>query len=745
MTAPLRPSRRHVLVGTGSLLVSFSLPALAQEGQNAGVQPAPAPLLPGSLKTSPMLDAWIRVDADGRVTVFTGKAELGQGIRTAVLQVAAEELSIEPDTIELVTADTGRTPNEGFTSGSQSMQDSATAIRHAAAQVREILVATAAGRLNLPAEQLQAQRGAVLAPDGRRLGYSELVSDQLLQVRAQPTSKLKDPASYAVIGQSLPRVDIPGKLTGAVSYVHDLRLPNMAHARVVRPPGYGARLRAVDTSAVERMPGVLKVVRDGNYLAVIAEREYQAVKAWQALGEAATWDPQPNLPEQSQIFAVLQRLPASDRTILDRRGPEPNAAKVLEAGYQRPYQMHGSIGPSCAVGQLDNDMLTVWSHAQGMFPLQKSIAEMLRMPVERVRCIHMEGAGCYGHNGADDAGADAALLARALPGRPVRVQWMREDEHMWEPFGSGMVVKAKAALDADGRIVDWQYEVWSCPHSTRPEGAGNLMPAWHLATPFAPPEPKPIPQPSGGGDRNAIPLYAVPRARVVHHFIPSMPVRTSALRALGGYMNVFATESFMDELAQAAGADPVEFRLRHIEDKRARDVIATAAERFRWSTRERMPKGRGRGFGFARYKNLAAYTAVAVEVEVAHETGRVRLVRAVAANDCGEIVNPDGVRNQIEGAIVQSASWTLHEAVTFGKAQITSRDWSSYPILRFRDVPERVEVHLIDRPGEPFLGTGESGQGPAAAAIANAVANATGARIRTLPLTADRVKAAIGV
>jgi CO/xanthine dehydrogenase Mo-binding subunit len=625
------------------------------------------------------------------------------------------------------------------------MQDSGTAIQHAAAQVRDILITAAARRLGLPPEQLQARDGAAVAPDGRRLGYGELVSDQILHVRAQPASKLKDPASHAVVGKAMPRVDIPGKLTGAPSYVHDLRLPNMVHARVVRPPGRGARLRAVDAARVESMPGVLKVVRDGSWLAVIAEREYQAVQAWRALGQAATWVAPPAMPEQGEIFSFLQRLPSQDRVILDRRDAHGVPAHTLEAVYQRHYQMHGSIGPSCAVALLDGDRLTVWSHAQGMFPLRKSIAEMLRMPPEKVRCIHMEGAGCYGHNGADDAGADAALLARALPGRPVRVQWMREDEHAWEPFGSAMVSQAKAALDAEGNIVDWQYEVWSCPHSTRPDGAGGLMPAWHLETPFELPVPKPIPQPSGGGDRNAVPLYRLPAARVVHHYITTMPLRTSALRALGGYMNVFALESFMDELADAAGVDPVAFRLRHLEDKRARDVIATAAERFRWSSADTLPKGRGRGFGFARYKNTAAYTAVAAEVEVERESGRVRLVRAVAANDCGEVVNPDGVRNQIEGAIVQAASWTLHEAVRFNAAQILSRDWSSYPILRFRDLPETVEVHLIDRPGERFLGTGESGQGPAAAAIANAVARATGARIRTLPLTAERVKAAIGV
>jgi nicotinate dehydrogenase subunit B len=369
---------------------------------------------------------------------------------------------------------------------------------------------------------------------------------------------------------------------------------------------------------------------------------------------------------------------------------------------------------------------------------------MLRMDEAQVHCIHTEGSGCYGHNGADDAGADAALIARAFPGRPIRVQWMREDEHCWEPFGSAMVSKARGGVDAQGRIVDYQYEVWSAPHSNRPGGAGALMPAWHLAEPFKPDPPKPIPQPAGGGDRNAIPLYAIPNIRIVHRYIPDMPVRTSALRGLGAFMNVFALESFMDEMAAASETDPVDFRLRHLEDPRARDVVTVAAERFGWASSRRRP-GHGRGFGFARYKNMAAYCAVAVEVAVERETGAARLVRAVAAIDSGQAVNPDGIRNQTEGGIIQSSSWTLMEQVGFDRTRITSRDWSSYPILRFDQIPGSVDVHVIDRPGQPYLGTGEAAQGPAAGAIANAVADAAGVRLRDLPLTRDRIKAAIGV
>jgi CO/xanthine dehydrogenase Mo-binding subunit len=747
MTALPRPSdlsRRALLAGGGALVVSFSLRAFAQETQTVGAGPQSASL-PGSLKGSPMLDAWIRIDADGSVTVFTGKAELGQGIKTALLQIAAEQLSVDLKAITLVTADTDRTPNEGYTAGSHSMQDSGTAILHAAAQAREILIAAASQRLGVPAEQLKAESGAVLTADGRKIAYGELVAGDVLHVRAQPQSRLKETSAHMVMGKAVPRVDIPAKVTGGAAYVQDLRMPGMVHARVVRPPSYSARLQDLDATAVERMPGVVKVVRDGSFVAVVAEREYQALRAMRALADSAMWRENPEaLPDQNDLFSHLLGLPSQDTIILDR-GQAASSEKTVEADYHRAYQIHGSIGPSCAVAQMENETLTVWTHAQGVYPLRKALADMLKLPVERVRCIHTEGSGCYGHNGADDVAADAALIARALPGRPVRVQWMREDEHAWEPYGPAMIARAKAALDRDGSIVDWEYHVWSNTHSTRPGAAGNLLPALHLAAPFTHPPPRPLSQPEGGGDRNAIPLYRLPNARVVHHFIPMMPLRVSALRGLGAYMNIFSLESFMDELAAAAGADPVEFRLRHLDDPRARDVIQAAAERFGWRRGERPAKGRGRGFAFARYKNLAAYAAIAMEIEIERESGRVRVLRATAATDSGEAVNPDGIRNQIEGGIIQSASWTLYEAVTFDRARITSRDWASYPVLRFSAVPREIEVHVIDRPGEPFLGTGEAAQGPAAAAIANAIADATGERLRELPLTAERVKRAIGV
>jgi len=742
MNAPVILDRRRVLAGGGALIVSFSLSgAFAQDQAAPAAAPAAKP--PGSLATTPYLDSWIRIDADGSITVFTGKVELGQGFKTAFQQIAAEELDVPFASLKVVTADTQLTANEGYTSGSHSMQDSGTAIQNAAAQVRELLIAEAARRWDLPADNLRTEDGAVIATDGRRLAYGELVVTDMLHVQAQANSKLKDPATLKVMGQPFQRVDIPAKVTGGGAYVQDMRLSGMVHARIVRPPSYGAQLVDCDSSAIEKMPGVVKVVRDGNFLAVAAVKEFLAVKAMTALAAAAKWQETARLPKQDDLANVLIKLPSQDSTIFERSDPAAVGRKTIEASYTRPYQSHGSIGPSCAVAQFADGAMTVWTHTQGVYPDRAGIAQMLKMQPSSVHLIHVEGSGCYGHNGADDAAADAALIARAMPGVPVRVQWMREQEHAWEPYGPAMVTKLKASLDDAGKIADWNFEVWSNTHSMRPGGAGCMLAAQHMAQPIALPAAKPIPLPEGGGDRNAIPIYTFPNAHVVHHFIPAMPLRISAMRALGAYHNVFSIESFMDELADLAGADPIEFRLRHLDDRRGRDVIEKAALGFGWQKGQKPPPEHGFGFAFARYKNLAAYCAIASEVEVNRETGRPRLVRAVAAVDAGQVVNPDGLINQIEGAIVQSMSWTLYESVTFDDTRITSVDWQTYPILRFDAVPDSIEVHIINRPGQPFLGSGETGQGPAAASIANAIANATGKRLRNLPLTRRRIKDAI--
>jgi CO/xanthine dehydrogenase Mo-binding subunit len=684
-----------LLAGGGALILSFSL------ASRALAQDASKPPLPGDLKKAPFLDSWIRIGADGKITVFTGKSELGQGIKTALRQVAAEELSVKFSEIDLITSDTAQTPNEGFTSGSQSMSESGTAIVNAAAQVRELLIGLAATKFGADAGTLKVEGGKVVAADGRSVDYGELLAGDVLHVRAQPQSKRKDPKTFAIIGQSVARVDIPAKVTGGVAYVQDIRMPGIVHGRIVVPPSPKATIGAVDTYNVEKLPGVLKVHRDGNFLAVIAEREYQAVVAMNGLAAATTWDEHEILPDPNTIYDYLKSLPFKSDVILNRAPAIPPGGKTLSATFKRPYQMHGSIGPSCAIALYKDDALTVWSHGQGMFPLQASIAELLHLPKEKVRCIHVEGSGCYGHNGADDAGADAALLAVAFPGRPVRLQWMRDQEHTWEPYGPAMTSDIRGTLDDAGNVVDFSYDVWSNSHSTRPESAGNLMAGWLVAQPFAQPEPRPIPQPAGGGDRNAIPLYKFPNAKVTHHFIPQMPVRVSALRALGAYMNVFSIESFMDEMALAANADPVEFRLKYLDDPRAKAVIENAAERFGWKNWRKAGPHHGRGFAFAKYKTLAAYVAVAVDLEIDRDSGRIALGRAVAADDSGQAVNPDGIKNQVEGAIVQAASWTLHEEVAFDRMRITSRDWASYPILRFEDVFKSVDVQVIDRPGQP--------------------------------------------
>jgi len=645
----------------------------------------------------------------------------------------------------MISGDTETAPNEGVTAGSQSIEASGTALRLAGAEVRAILLELAAGRLGVAADKLVATDGVLAAPDGRKVSYAELARDADLHREATAKARPKPAAAHRIVGRPAPRFDIPAKVTGGAAYVQDLRLPGMLHGRVVRPPNYGAKLETIDDGAARAMPGVVAVVRDGSFLGVIAEREEQAVKASGALSRSAKWVSGPPLPDQAGIYDYLLALPSEDHVISDKQAALPVDARIVEATYRKPYLSHGSIGPSCSVARFADGKMTVWTHSQGVFPLRGNLVMALKMPAEKIHCIHAEGSGCYGHNAADDVALDAALLARAAPGgRPVRVQWMRGDEFGWEPFGPAMVMKARAALSSAGRIADWNYEVWTNTHSMRPSepGGDNLLASWYMAEPQRPAPPHILPQPAGGGDRNAIPLYDFPRQRVVHHFIKDMPLRVSALRTLGAYANVFAIESFIDELALAAAADPVAFRLSHLNDPRARAVIEAVAAKAGWKAGEKGNGMRGRGFGFAKYKNLATYVALIAEVEVDRASGRVAVPRAYAAVDSGLIVNPDGLANQIEGGIIQSASWTLHEEVKFDRAGIASRDWLGYPILTMPEAPT-VEVTLIDRPDERPLGAGEGSQGPAVAAIANAFAAATGKRLRDLPLSPERVKAAL--
>ncbi len=700
------------------------------------------PSLPGNLSGTPALDAWIRIDATGAITVFTGKAELGQGILTALAQIAAEELDAPMASVRMVSADTGRTPNEGGTTGSVSVEGSGTAILNAAANVRMLLAEAAARRCGASLDAVTTTgEGQFRGPGGRLLSYGDLAASLSLRVNARPDASLRSPATYRKIGKALRRVDIPAKLTGGVAYVQDLRLPNMLHARVVRGPGDGTRLKPVDATSLAGMPGVVKVVRNGAFTAVVADSEWHAVQAVRRLG-AGDWErPRRAPPSNIDGRESLKTLPSEDDVFFNQAGSAEGAVRRIKGRYSRPWLLHGAIGPGCAIALFDGEALTVWTSTQTIFQQHAALAQLVRLPLEKVRCIHMEGSGCYGQTGSDDAAAEAALVAITTPGRPVRMQWERGQEHGWEPMGPGMLVEMEAGIDASGQIVDWSHEVWSSTHNDRPSTAGGFLAGREVDPPFPAQIPRSGPGGPGAGQRNGVPAYRVRRGRGVHHFLPDSAVRTSAMRALGAHMNVFAIESFIDEAALSGGLDPVSFRLAHLEDPRAREVIAVCAERFGWAARRPGDGRRGCGFGFARYKNVAAYCAIAIEVEVNRETGRLRVPKVFACVDVGQAVNPDGVRNQIEGGIVQSLSWTGMEAMGFDSNGRTGLDWATYPIHRFSDVPLAMEVDVLDRPGARFLGVGEAAQGPAAAALANAIADATGARIRDMPLVPNLKRA----
>jgi nicotinate dehydrogenase subunit B len=744
--------RRAFLQGS-SLTVLFSLVPFVPVAAQA---PAAA-VLPGSLNSNRRLDAWLRINPDGTVTVFTGKVELGQGILTALTQIVADELDVEPKRLQIVSGDTSLTPNEGVTSGSLSIQDSGTALQYACAEARSLLLGAAATRLGADAADRVVSDGTVSRASGAgRITYWEVAGDASFQREASAKVAPKASKLHKLVGQSVKRRDIPAKVTGGEAYLQDMRLPGMVHGRVVRPDAPRARLVNIDIAAAKAMPGVLAVVRDGSFVAVAASREEQAIAAARALQASARWDEPGDLPPAGAALFTHMRAQRSVDTVVSEKNNAAVAATgstKLQSEFTRPYQAHASIGPSCAVAQWNDGKLRVWSHSQGVFPLRADMAKVLRMPVGNITIAHREGSGCYGHNGADDVALDAALLARALPGTPVRLQWMREDEFGCEPLGSAMTMRLSASLDPQGKVVDWQHELWSYTHSTRPNDpdGSNLLASWSLQEPLKPGPSRNIAQPSGGSDRNSVPLYQFPQQKVTNHLLVDLPIRTSALRTLGAYANVFAAESFMDELAGAAGMDPVEFRLAHLADPRGRAVIERAAAMSGWKktvavdTRTRRPVPgtgvlKGRGIAFAKYKNLAVYCCVVADVAVDPNTGNVKVERAWAAADAGLVINPDGLRNQIEGGMVQSTSWTLHESAPHDTGRLLAKNWPDYRILRFPEVP-LVQVELIDRPDEKPLGVGEGAQGPTVAAIANAVANATGRRARDLPLNAERIKA----
>jgi len=700
-----------------------------------------APKLPVSLAANPVLSSWVRFSADGHVTVSPGKVEIGQGIVTALAQIAADELDVDIGRVQMVRATTAGSPNEGVTSGSLSVQQSGRAIRQACAEIRQIFLGVAADRLGVDIDALEIKDGTIAGPGNIRTSYWELAGDVSLDREAMPGAVPKRSTQRTLAGNSVQRVDIPDKVFAHRRFIHDQPLPGMLHGRVLRSELSAARLVDLPEDGARAIAGLVAIVRDGNFAGVVSETEDGAEAALKALRKSATWSAGATLPDESALADWLKAQPA-EHVIIDNKTASGTVAKTrtMRRQYSRPYLAHASIAPSCAMAQWTQDRVRVWTHSQGVYFLRADLALVLKLPLENITVEHMEGAGCYGHNGADDVALDAVLLAKAAGGRPVRVQWSRQDEMSQAPFGAAMAIEIEADLDAQGEIIDWRHSIWSNGHTARPGRAAQ--PALLAATELANPHPRYIatnpPQANGGGaDRNSIPHYDFPSWRIECHRLLTMPIRTSALRTLGAQGNVFAIESFLDELATERGEDPVAFRLRHLSDRRAQDVIRAAARRANWKPDKRT--GVGYGLGFARYKNTGAYCAVVAEVEGAEDISVKRLTIAI---DVGEAINPDGVVNQIEGGAIQATSWVLKERVRFDKERITSNTWSAYPILRFSEVPE-VQVELIARPDMEPLGAGEAAHGPVTAAIANAVFDALGVRVRNLPITRDGLIAAM--
>lgn len=708
----------------------------------AGAQSDGKAKLPGSLHVNRKLAQWLRIRSDGIVEATSGKVELGQGILTALAQIVADELDVALSRVRMVPATTGRSPDEAITSGSLSVQESGLALRHACAEARLVYLHAAASKLDTPVKFLRVVDG-VIRGSNASTSYWELADDTLLDREATGAVPTKRAAELSIIGKSVPRLDLADKVFGTPRFIHDLELPGMLHGRIVRPHAIGAALATLDVESIQSMPGVVSVVRDGSFLGVIAATERDAVRAAERLAKIAEWDPGEPLPDERTIGEWLKRQPADTTVVSTRSDPAARpAARTVRAAFDKPFIAHASIGPSCALARSSDGALEVWSHSQGIYNLRRDLSIAFGIGDSDIVVHHVEGSGCYGHNPADDVAFDAARLAREVSGRPVRVQWSRADELGWTPVGPAMHVELEADLDADGEIVGWRHDVWSNGHSTRPGRAKSpaLLGSWHLEKPFPRLAAINAPLAAGGGaERNSVPCYDFPAWDIVKHHVDAMPIRTSALRALGAVANVFAIESFMDELARITRQDPVHFRLKHVSDDRARAVIERAVARADWRA-WRVREGFGHGIAYARYKHTSAYCAVVAEIEALE---RIRVRRLVIAVDVGQVINPDGVMNQIEGGAIQAASWAVTEAVRFDAERIVSTDWESYPIFRFSDVPD-VEVELIDRPELPSMGAGEASMGPAVAAIANAVADALGVRVHALPLTPERIREAIG-
>lgn len=702
--------------------------------------PSPAPTLPVSLVANPRLSSWIKFTGDGRVAISPGKVEIGQGIITALAQIAADELDVDMARIEMIRASTTASPNEGVTSGSLSIQQSGRALRHACVEVRRRFLSAASERFGVDASLLDVNDGTISGPGNVRTSYWELAGDVSLDHDATADATAKTATGRAA-GHSVQRIDIPDKVFARPRFIHDSALPGLVHGRVLRPDISGAKLIALDEAAARAVPGLIAIARDGGFAGVVADSEAAAETALKALRKGATWSAGELLPDEDDLAGFLKSQPV-ETIVIDSKAADTTRkhAQTLRRQYTRPYIAHASIAPSCAMARWDGDRVHVWTHSQGVYLLRADLAIVLKLPVENIVVEHMEGAGCYGHNAADDVALDAVLLAKAAGGRPVRVQWSRHDEMSHAPFGAAMAIEIEADLDANNGIIGWRHAIWSNGHAARPGRAAQ--PALLAATEIANPYPRMIstnpPAANGGGaDRNSVPLYDFPAWTITSHRLLTMPVRTSALRTLGAQGNVFAIESLLDEIAALRDEDPVAFRLRHLRDERARDVIRTAARRAAWKPQKR--SGIGHGIGFARYKNTGAYCAAIAEIEGADD---IRVRRLTLAVDVGEAINPDGVINQIEGGAIQATSWVLKERVRFDRTRIISTSWTDYPILTFSEVPA-VDVEIIQRPEIEPVGAGEAAHGPVTAAIANAVYDCLGVRVRDLPITRDRIIAAM--
>jgi CO/xanthine dehydrogenase Mo-binding subunit len=736
-------ARRDLLKAGGALVVSFAAArsatafALDRDADGVAVQSADGkPIDPASV------DSFLAFHRDGTVTVYTGKVDVGTGLRVAVAQMAAEELGIPARQITVVDGDTALCPDQGGTGGSTGLTRGGAEVRQAAATARQALLALGATRLNRATSDLTIADGEVRPRSGGAgIAIAALIGEKRLAIAVDPKAPLRDSAGYTSVGQPIPRPDVPAKCAGRHVYVHDFTLPGMLHARVIRPPSIGAALVSVDEASVRGIPDIGIVRAGGSFLAVVSADEWAVVRA--AADLKTTWSDTQTLPGSEGLdrwtrSAAIER----DQAVLTR-GDAPaaitGAARTLASTYFWPFQSHASLGPCCAVADIKGDGGTVWSSSQGTHGLRANLSKVFGLNPAKLRVVFLDGSGSYGTNGGDHVAADAVLLSKTIA-KPVRVQWSRHDETAWDPKGPQQLLDLRAGLDANGTIVGWETEMW-LPSQTPGARALLAADAAGLAQEHG--------QGAGAITQNGDPPYACRNARVLVHWVKETPLQLSNLRAPGKIANVFAVESFTDELAAAANADPIAFRLARLTDPRATEVIRRVAERFNWDTRPSPRRQRsasgpllGRGVAYMRYKQAENYVAMAMEVAVDPSSGRIAVSRVVCAHDCGLVVNPDALKNQIEGCIVQTLSRALHEEVTFDRARVTSVDWASYPILRATESPA-IEAILVDRRDQPLLGAGEAATAPVAAALANAVFDATGVRLRTVPFTADRVKAAM--